>query len=73
MKNETPFEGLLVLDEPELVANRFTGEEVLLQPDAVAVYDLITGAEVLSEYKLMQAGLDWFMKFYPSEYMVLLD
>ena len=34
---ELPFK-CHVGDEPETVANRFTGEKVELQPDAVAVY-----------------------------------
>ena len=41
-------EGLVVYDrEPVEVANPFSGEKVLLQPDAVAVYDGAKGAEAL--------------------------
>jgi hypothetical protein len=57
----------------EIVANRFSGETIELQPDAVAVYDTIIGAEHLGYYKTVQQGLSWFRQHYPSEYMVLLD
>lgn len=59
--------------EPEVVKNPFSGESVTLEPDAVAVYDTIKGAEVLENYVVMRKGLDWFCKYFPDEYMVLLD
>ena len=69
-----------VFEEPETIANPYTGEKVLLQPKAVAVYDMIKGAEMLAgdnpDSKLwdtVRKGLDWFRKYYPKEYMVLLD
>jgi hypothetical protein len=40
------FAGIAIGNEPENVANPFSGDTVLLQPDAVAVYDVIKGAEV---------------------------
>lgn len=64
----------MVIDkEPVRVSNRFSGESVLLQPDAVAVYDSIMGAEMIGDYKRVQKGLDWFRRYFPEEYMVLLD
>ncbi len=63
----------MVGKESEVIKNRFSGESVTLEPDAVAVYDTIIGAEVLGRYKVMQKGLDWFRKHFPSEYMTLLD
>ena len=59
--------------ESEVVANRFTGESVTLPPDAVAVYDAIIGAEMIGQYKIVRKGLDWFRRYFPAEYMVLLD
>lgn len=59
--------------EPEVVANRFTGESVTLPPDAVAVYDAILGAHLFGQYKIVRKGLDWFRRHFPAEYMVLLD
>jgi len=55
------------------VANRFSGEKTILPNFAVAVYDVIMGSEVIQDDKTMRIGLDWFMKNFPNEYMVLLD
>jgi len=66
--------GLEILDkEPVEIANPYSGEKVMLQPDAVAVYDYIKGSEVLQQYKAVRKGLDWFRKHEPDAYMVLLD
>ena len=55
------------------VANRFNGESVLLPRFAVAVYDVIMGSEVLQDWKTHRKGLDFFIKYFPKQYMVLLD
>lgn len=68
-----PFDCMILDKEPVMVQNRFSGESVLLQPDAVAVYDSIMGAEMIGDYKRVQKGLDWFRRYFPKEYMVLLD
>ena len=73
MVRKLPFECLILDKEPQLVANRFSGESVMLPPDAIAVYDSIMGAEMMGDYKTVRKGLDWFRKHFPSEYMVLLD
>jgi len=66
--------GLVILDkEPVQVKNPYSGESVTLQPDAVAVYDWIKGAERLEMYDEMDKGLDWFAEHEPEAYMVLLD
>jgi len=78
-----PFE-CVVLDAPEVIKNPFSGESIELQPDAVAVYDNIMGAQLLAEkvsptdggHKLwdtVRKGCDWFRQYYAKEYMVLLD
>lgn len=72
MSRKLPFQ-CIVGGESEVVANRFSGESVTLPPDAVAVYDTIMGAEMFGDYKTMQKGLDWFRRYFPAEYMVLLD
>lgn len=68
-----PFDCVVLDSEPVLVKNPFSGEGVMLVPEAVAVYDSIQGAELSGDYKTMRKGLDWFRKFFPQEYMVLLD
>ena len=55
------------------VANRFSGVETTLPNFAVAVYDVIMGSEQLRDDKTMRIGLDWFIKNFPKQYMVLLD
>ena len=51
----------------------FSGAIASLPWFAVAVYDMIKGAEVTEDYNLMQNGLSWFSKYFPNEYMTLLD
>ena len=45
----------------------------MLEPDAIAVYDSIKGAELLKEYEIVRQGVQWFRKHFPKEYMILLD
>ena len=80
-KKSLPFE-CEVLEEGEEIQNPYSGEKVFLEPDAVAVYDSIKGAEYLAQgiddgghplWVKVREGLDWFRKHYPKEYMVLLD
>lgn len=59
--------------ESETVTNPFSGESVLLEPQAVAVYDTIMGAQMFNDFKTVRKGLDWFRRYFPAEYMVLLD
>ena len=79
MKRELPFT-CEVFADAETVSNPFTGESILLSPDAVAVYDVIMGMQWLAEqtndeehWDIVRAGLDWFRKHEPRAYMVLLD
>ena len=76
-----PFD-CVVLEHPEFLTNPFSGEKIEVQPDAVAVYDCIKGAELLAQgiddgghplWVKVREGLDWFRKHYSKEYMVLLD
>jgi len=68
-----PFEVEIMDKAPVEVANPYSGEKVMLEPIAVAVYDCIKGAEMMQDYKLVEEGIEWFQKHYPKEYMVLLD
>ena len=71
-----PFDVDLTLDPQDKlieVPNRFSGEIAHLPWFAVAVYDLIMGAEQFEDYDTMQQGCDWFAKHFPKEYMTLLD
>ena len=71
-----PFPSADYGDEPlkEIeVANRFNGDKTTLPAFAVAVYDVIMGSEMLQDWKSHRLGLDWFIKYFPKQYMVLLD
>ena len=73
---EVPFEDAdyrLDGDKDVTIKNRFGGEECTLPGYAAAVYDVIIGAEVTHNYDLVEKGLDWFKKYFPKQYMVLLD
>ena len=68
-----PFPVEIIDTVPVEVANPYSGEKVMLEPIAVAVYDCINGAEMLEDYDMVQKGVDWFITHYPKEYGVLLD
>jgi hypothetical protein len=72
-KDKAPFDCMILDAEPVMVQNPFSGESVMLEPVAVAVYDCLRGAEMMGDYKTVRKGLDWFRQCYPAEYMVLLD
>jgi len=73
LKPNPPFPVEVIDTKPIEVANPFSGEKVMLEPIAVAVYDCIKGAEMLEDFDIVEKGIDWFRKHYPKEYMVLLD
>ena len=72
-------------EEGAVVRNRFSGEEYELNAMELSMYDLTMGASILSEQedtiwggnseviKDLRRGLDWFRKYNPKAYMVLLD
>ena len=60
------------LEEIE-ISNRFNGDKTILPTFAVAVYDVIMGSEMLKQWEDHRKGLDWFIKYFPKQYMVLLD
>ena len=69
----SPFPVEILDKAPVEVANPFSGQKVMLEPIAVAVYDCIKGAEMIEDYDIVEKGIEWFQKHYPKEYMVLLD
>jgi len=68
-----PFDCVIMDKESKEIANPYTGEKVLLTPEAIAVYDTIKGAEMMGQYETMEKGIAWFQANYPKEYFVLLD
>ena len=61
------------LKTTDFVKNRFTSEACVLPAFAIAVYDVIMGSEMFQDWKSQRKGLDWFIKYFPKQYMVLLD
>ena len=59
--------------EGDLVENPFTGEQAILTPNELAMYDLIKGAEAFGKYDIMAKGLDWFRGANARAYTILLD
>jgi len=55
------------------VKNPYSGQSCKLCPEAVALYDLIKGAETLEDYKTVEDGLGLFRRYWAKEYMILLD
>ena len=72
-KRKLPFECMILDAEPVRITNPFSGESCMLEPDAVAVYDCIMGANMTGNYKIVEKGCAWFIKHFPAEYMTLLD
>ena len=72
-KRKLPFDCMILDTEPAMVQNPFSGQGCMLEPDAIAVYDVTMGANMIGDYKTVRKGLDWFRKYFPAEYMILLD
>jgi len=68
-----PFPVEIIDVKPVEVSNPYSGQKVKLQPTAIAVYDCIKGAEYVEDFDMVRKGIEWFQKYYPKEYMVLLD
>tara|TARA_R110001583_G_scaffold179286_1_gene335852 strand:- start:829 stop:1062 length:234 start_codon:yes stop_codon:yes gene_type:complete len=74
-ERKLPFKCAVFDKEPVEVSNRFSGESITIPPDAVAVYDVIMGEQLVknTNWDNVRKGLDWFIKHEPDAYMVLLD
>jgi len=68
-----PFDCSVYTEGSIVIANRFSGEETAVPGYAASVYDTIIGAERFEAWDIVRAGLDWFKKYFPNQYMVLLD
>ena len=72
-KRKLPFNCMLLDSKPVKVTNPFSGQSCMLEPDAVAVYDVTIGANMIGDYETVQKGINWFIQHFPEEYMILLD
>ena len=68
-----------IYKEGGVVANRFSGEEYELNNVELSIYDFVMGSTIILEMGLeidvlnLRKGLNWFRKYNPEAYMVLLD
>ena len=72
----------VIYDKGAVVQNRFGGAEIELNNVELSMYDFVMGASITIEMgmfntpnhvKDLRKGLQWFMKYNPEAYMVLLD
>ena len=83
-----PFPDVEILDdEPQMIQNPLSGASIELDPQEIAIYDVIMGSTMIAEklsargqykeadrlYKDVRKGSDWFRKHNPKAYMVLID
>ena len=74
VKDKPPFKvAIAIYDNGATVQNRFGGDSIELNALELSIYDAIMGCEMDEDYENVRLGLDWFMKFNPKAYMVLLD
>ena len=57
----------------EEVKNPYSQQSCTLPLFAVAVYDMVRGAEAVGDYGLVRKGIDWFKQHFAKQYMVVLD
>jgi len=72
-KRPMPFDAKILDDEPKMIKNQLSGASIELDPQEIAVYDVIIGAGMTRNYDLVRKGSDWFRKHNPKAYMVLID
>ena len=72
----------VIYDKGAVVQNRFGGAEIELNNVELSMYDFVMGASITVEMGMfntpkhvqdLRKGLDWFKKYNPEAYMVLLD
>ena len=74
VKDKAPFKApIAIYDNGATVQNRFGGDSIELNALELSIYDAIMGCEMVEDYDNVRLGLDWFAKFNPEAYMILLD
>ena len=74
LKDKHPFnQEIQIYTQGAIVKNPYRGEKARLNGLELSIYDTIKGCEQFQDYKNVRLGLDWFMKFNASAYMILLD
>ena len=71
-----------IYEKGDVVQNRFGGNEIELNNVELSIYDFVIGASIVVEMGVfnnpqhvadLRKGLQWFRKYNPKAYMVLLD
>ena len=74
VKDKAPFKApIQIYDNGAIVKNPYSGETARLNALELSIYDTIKGCEQFEDYENVRLGLDWFAKFNPEAYMILLD
>ena len=74
VKDKAPFKApIQIYSVGGIVTNPYSKETARLNALELSIYDTIKGCEQFEDYENVRLGLDWFMKFNPKAYMVLLD
>ncbi len=66
-------DSLILGDFNEIVENPYTEIKCELEPLAVALHDVIKGAELIGDTHIMRIALSIFVEKWPNEYYMLLD
>ena len=66
------FNGELYSDGAK-VTNPFSGASYELNNMELSMYDYTMGCQMISDWKGLRRGLDWFRTYNAKAYMVLLD
>lgn len=70
---ETLEELSICYTQSEIVKNPYSGNEILLDPVAVAVYDYLKGCEMFNDWEGLAQARNWFIDNRPKAYFVLID
>ena len=74
VKDKAPFKApIKIYDNGAIVQNPYSKETARLNALELSIYDTIKGCEQFEDYENVRLGLEWFMKFNPDAYMILLD
>lgn len=74
VKDKAPFKApIQIYSEGAVVKNPYNGDSIELNALELSIYDTIKGCEEFRDWENVKRGLDWFIKFNPKAYMVLLD
>ena len=63
----------LIYKKGDNVTNPFTGHTIYLNALELSIYDILIGAERVSDYDNVRKGRKWFATYSPVAYKILID